>query len=349
MEDHDPRGRLRAWLLTNQPPTPADAPDAERLIEAAHVQGLGGLLAAQVRESVSWSGAPRERLTECARVGLVRATRQLGLVARLQDALLRRGLRALPLKGAALIERVYDSPAERFMSDVDLLALDDWPTSVRVLEEDGLRLSERAEHAWAFSDPSSGATVELHRSVTSCLGLFPLDREGLWERSVPGCGQVSRLPSAEDLLVQLALHAAFQHGLVLSLVQHLDLRRVLERLALDGVRLATIARAARAQPALDAALLVTTALVGGPSLQPATTPRPTSFSRWLMGRLDQPLAFVTPARPALARVRWGLAPGQRLRLIQRTLVPAAASPPASVISRCFQAGVRVWRLLRHRA
>ena len=37
------------------------------------------------------------------------------------------------------------------------------------------------------------------------------------------------LPSAEDLLVQLAAHAAFQHGLWLHLVQYLDFSRLLSR------------------------------------------------------------------------------------------------------------------------
>src|SRR5207342_3313102 len=94
----------------------------------------------------------------------------------------------------------------------------------------------RGDHAWAFRDPSGHGIVELHRSVTSAPGLFPLDAFGLWQRRRAGRGQLRAWPSAEDLLLQLALHAAFQHGLVLSLVQWLDFRLLLEREPLDVAR-----------------------------------------------------------------------------------------------------------------
>src|SRR4029079_19671773 len=128
-------------------------------------------------------------------------------------------------KGAALAESLYASPAERPMADVDVLALDDWPSSVRALEDAGFACAERADHAWSFVDPMTRGLVELHRTVTSCGGVFPLDAGALWSRARPACGQVRRRPSSEDLLVQIAQHALFQHGGVLWLVQWLDLRR----------------------------------------------------------------------------------------------------------------------------
>ncbi len=91
----------------------------------------------------------------------------------------------------------------------------------------------RGDHAWAFRDPAGHGILELHRSVVSAPGLYPLDREGLWARRREGRGQLKVLPSPEDLLLQLALHAAFQHGLVLSLAQWLDFRLVLEREPID--------------------------------------------------------------------------------------------------------------------
>src|SRR4029450_5847578 len=90
----------------------------------------------------------------------------------------------------------------------------------------GFSVLARADHAWAFLDPLSGSVLELHHSVTSCPGLFPLDGPGLVARSREGSGQVRRLPAPEDLLVHLAMHASFQHGLVLSLVQWLHFRRL---------------------------------------------------------------------------------------------------------------------------
>src|SRR4030042_1707373 len=111
------------------------------------------------------------------------------------------------------------------MSDVDVLALERWPEAGGALREAGFAEVARGDHAWAFRDPGGHGIVELHRSVVSAPGLFPVDAEGLWARSRPGRGQLPRLPSPEDLLLPLALHAAFQHGFSLALVQWLDFRR----------------------------------------------------------------------------------------------------------------------------
>src|SRR4029077_6914730 len=127
----------------------------------------------------------------------------------------------LPLKGAALAESLYASVAERPMADVDALALDGWAASARALEDARFTGAERADHAWSFVDPVTRGLLELHRGVTSCPEVFPLDADGVWARSQAAPGQVARVPSAEDLLVHLAEHALFQHGGVLSLVQWL--------------------------------------------------------------------------------------------------------------------------------
>src|SRR6185503_9464143 len=97
------------------------------------------------------------------------------------------------------------------------------------------------------------------------------------------------------LLVHLALHAAFQHGLVLSLVQWLDVRRVLERLRPDPLRLREIARAMGAEAAVVLALQAAADVV--------QAPWPASFDRPGTGPRD-PLTLVTPSAPSLASVRW---------------------------------------------
>src|SRR5262249_55596738 len=146
------------------------------------------------------------------------------------------------------------SPAARPMADVDALAIDDWRAAVRALGAAGFAVAEQADHAWSFVDPATGGLVELHRSVTSCPGVFALDREGLWARARRRSGQVRRVPSSEDLLVGLAQHAIFQHGGVLSLVQWLDFRRLRERDPPEKNALAAAARGARATACLEAAL-----------------------------------------------------------------------------------------------
>ena len=197
------------------------------------------------------------------------------------------------------------------MSDVDLLALERWPEARRG------RCARRASSRWpAATTRGRSATRRAARSW-SCTaassrrpGLFPLDPEGLWARSRAGRGQLRRLPSAEDLLLQLALHAAFQHGLVLSLVQWLDFRRVLEREAIDAGRLLALAgrgpgrgparrRAARGRGggrrAGSRGAAPARCRAGSGAGSPRASPTP--------------LAFVAPSEPRLGRVALG-APGR---------------------------------------
>jgi hypothetical protein len=193
--------------------------------------------------------------------------------------------------------------------------------------------------------------LELHRGLTSCPGLFPFDLEALWARSRPGGGQVPRLPSVEDLLVHLALHAAFQHGLVLSLVQWLDLSRLLERTPPEPARLAQAAAEARGEAALAAALQAAKAVVGAPvpsALEASLAPfLPKSFGKWLRQRLQVPLALVAPSLPPLARVRWGLLAGRRRELVSRTLrAEEAASPLEARLGAVGRAVGVVWRWSR---
>jgi hypothetical protein len=138
------------------------------------------------------------------------------------------------------------------------------------------------------------------------------------------------------------MHASFQHGLVLTLVQWLDFRRLLEKRALDTDRLVELAAASGASLAVGSALEAARAVVGAPveeSLR-AAFPLPRRFRSWLAARLREPLAFVSPAEAPLARVRFELVPGRRLFLVTKTL---AGRPPAGTL---FDRAVRATRLVR---
>src|SRR5262249_53774089 len=152
----------------------------------------------------AWGPMAWERLTSEHRRLLARGVGQLDLMSRVESLLQASDQRVLPLKGAALSEALYASPAARPMADVDALAIDDSRAAVRALGAAGFAVAEQADHAWSFVDPATGGLVELHRSVTSCPGVFALDREGLWARARTRSGQVRRVPSSEDLLVGLA-------------------------------------------------------------------------------------------------------------------------------------------------
>lgn len=351
LESTSSRAALREWLVSGRPPDPGSGAEAGALVEAAATQGLSGLLHEAVHDHAGWPAEVRQSLLATRRALLRRASRQLDLAERTRRGLAEQGLRALPLKGAALAEWLYDSPADRPMADVDLLVLDDWDAALRVLLASGLTPEERADHAWSLREPHGGLLVELHRGLTSCPRLHPVDAAGLWSRSLPAGGQVQRRPAPEDLLVQLALHAAFQHGLVLSLVQWLDLRRLLEREPLDAARVAACARDACATAALASTLAVAARVVGAPL--PAWARVPPRLERWLAPRLARPLTFVAPAPPSLARLRWELAAGRRWRLVADTLHPAtgALSDPrfAWRLAHGLARGGRLaWRWLRPR-
>ncbi len=345
------RGLLQALVARGSlPPLPPGlAP--EEVAETARTQGVAGLLLeAAEAEPASWAGPLAVGLAEERRGILVRTLGQIGLAARVLGLLDARGIRALPLKGAVLAETVYDVESDRPMSDVDILALERWPEAARVLLEAGFAEFTRGDHAWVCTDPVSGGLVELHRSVTSCPGLFPLENDAVWERSRPGGGQLPRRPSPEDLLLQLALHAAFQHGLVLSLVQWLDFRRVLEREDVDPDRLLAVAATSRAEVPLAAALLVAEAVVAAPvpaDLRDGLARLPRGLQRWLAPRLGDPLAFVSPAPAAHARVRWELLAGRRVELVWRTMVvPGGPEGEGKLPARVAAAVGRALRLGR---
>jgi hypothetical protein len=349
------RGALEAlvrWLRSGRAPEPPAGADAERLVEVAEQQRVAPLLYAAVAERDDWPAAAVARLRDRHHASFAQGVRQLALVGAVGEAFERANVRALAMKGAALAESVYDSVADRPMADVDVLVLAGWDDAVAALKGLGLGELDRADHAWSFRDPEGGI-LELHHSVTSCPGLFPLDAEGLWRRSRTGTGQVRRRPGPEDLLVQLALHAAFQHALGLSLVQYLDFKRLASAESLDPGRLRSAAEAAAAGPAVAASLAVADALLGlelDPGIRDwARDRRPTALAGWLTSSLEDPSGFVEAGPRPLVRVRWGLSQGRRLQLVLRTLSPPSPGRRPSAVRRLLQALARTaglaWRWL----
>jgi hypothetical protein len=235
------------------------------------------------------------------------------------------------------------------MTDVDLLVLDDWPAARRVASGMGLQPTGRGDHAHAFLDPASQTAVELHHSLTSCPGFYRIEREAVWARAVTR-PSAPAAPGSEDLLVHLCAHAAFQHGLTLSLVQFLDLRRVLEREPISPDRLSAVADEYRAASAVGAALLVAEAVVGAP-LSPELRRRvaagvPRGLAAWIEARLAlDPLAFVAPRAASLARVRWKVARGRRWELLKRTLGPHEPGETHSGLAGALRVPLRGLSLL----
>jgi len=321
MAVHEGRGRtaarsvLRGWIRDGVLP-PLDDALQEPVVAAALDEGLGSLLAAAI--PLSWPAPLRARLHDHRRRALFTAVQQLDTLAWAAALLEGHGLRSLPLKGAALAEDLYETPGERPMCDVDLLVLDAFDEAARLLQAEGLVLVDRGDHALALRTPA-GVILELHRSATSCPGLFALDADALWARRRRGAGQVRELPAREDLLVLLALHAAFQHGLELRLVQYIDFRRLLQA-PLDSALVLAVAGRMGARAALGAALRAAQAVVHAPvppALQTCIDLAPRGDRRRL-SLWCGPLA-AQAAAPPLARMRWLVARGRRAALLRTTL------------------------------
>jgi hypothetical protein len=323
------------------------------LVTAAIQWRLGGLLDGAV--AASWPPGPARDALHALHLRSIRDnTQRLQAAADAVAVLDRVGLRALPLKGAAVAEALYASVGQRPMADVDLLALDDWAASVAALDRAGYAVRDRADHAWCFEDPGGRGGVELHIGLTSCPRLHPFDADGLWSRSrtQPGA-QVTRVPAPEDLLVQGGLHAAFQHGLAVSPVQYLDLRRLLER-GVDPDRCADLAAAGGAERALWCALTVAGAVAGAgfPDALRRRLERwvPARLRRWVEARAEDLEGTVADVDPPLAWLRWELAAGRHGVLVRDTLCPAVpgqARPGiGQTLRRALSLALRTRRIAR---
>src|SRR5688572_12068169 len=102
-------------------PRPPDGLRWEHVLELAWWHRLGPLL---YRHLGVDGPAPPDALKRLRQVYVANASRNLYLVVALErmlDALDRAGIRAMPLKGAALFDTVYSAPRLRQMADLDVL------------------------------------------------------------------------------------------------------------------------------------------------------------------------------------------------------------------------------------
>lgn len=165
------------------------------------------------------------------------------LVARVARALAAEGIEVMPLKGALLQRWVYPDPAEREVSDVDVLVQ---PGAFRRAEA----ALQRAGFRWLRSEGSDWQSVWLHPEVPIEIDLHRrlartrrhrLTPEALFEaghRDATLFGVPVVLPSPADLYAHLVAHASAT--LLLDGVLHRprDLSATAERLGLGARPLA---------------------------------------------------------------------------------------------------------------
>ncbi len=207
-----------------------------------------------------------ERADAVARTNL-RLTAELVRLASLFD---RAGIQVVTFKGPALVWSLYESPAQREMSDLDLLVRpSDTLRAIDLLVSAGyqepyrfdLRFSQSGHELPLVSAPT-GVAVDLHWSLAPpgfCRGL---DMEGVWTRLTPVqvAGRAVRTLGNEDLLIFLCVHGA-KHAWC-SLHWLADLARLIDRGGIDWDGLIGRVRARRISRMVFASVLLAVDLLG---------------------------------------------------------------------------------------
>jgi hypothetical protein len=204
-----------------------------------------------------------------------RALRQMALLLDLVAALESEGIRAVPVKGVALAQQLFDSPVLRAAYDIDLVVRpEDVAAAWRVLARAGMRqVSPQVALAGARRDlfcraskdsqhqhAASGQMLELHWRLADVMAepLLPPDDALVTLALAPG-RQVRVLGEA-TLFVYLCTHGA-AHGWA-RLKWLADVAALLHRSADGGAQLWTNAERADARVAAGSAVILAQDLFG---------------------------------------------------------------------------------------
>lgn len=216
----------------------AGGPDWPACATLAMRHGLGPLLYLRGRRTADAWPMPAAVEREL-RTSYMGATLENGaLIAEAARAIQRLAAAGIPvaaLKGLHLAAAVYEHPAARKFGDVDLLVPGDRLEAARAaLLEAGYRAEgvddPTLHHASPLVKPRA-APIELHRDVCPHPNPFRIDVVPLWERMVPITvgGQPALGLGAEDLLLHLCVHMAYNHRCLVPLRNVFDVAMVMER------------------------------------------------------------------------------------------------------------------------
>jgi hypothetical protein len=191
----------------------------ERFTQLAMRHGVHGLVLSAIVQAPlmqSLSAEVREEFT----VSFAHLRRQAIVWDMERDRLLsllaRKGLIPVVLKGGSLRETIYDQPAERSLSDLDLLFPGDHVESaIETLQANGyrgpssdeVREAYRRHHFHFLLTHPGGFAVEVHWALSLPNGSFRLDSRAFLARAVerPRVSRpLLRVPSAEDMILHMA-------------------------------------------------------------------------------------------------------------------------------------------------
>ena len=195
------------------------------------------------------------------------------LVATLTD----RGVRVAPIKGVAYATTLYEAPAERPMSDIDMLVVPHALAEQALVKARFARVPGQLLHhatTWVRDE----VVVDLHRSILAP-GRGRIDLDAVWSRMSPGWPAGAEALDPLDALVFHLVHMA-RNRLRVPLIQVVDFARLAARVADPD---AALVRASewRVRPAVELAL---------------------RFCRSILAdRQDRPAGWLGPTHEELAR------------------------------------------------
>jgi hypothetical protein len=191
------------------------------------------------------------------------------------------------------VGRIYEDPAERPMSDVDLLVPPHLHARAeRVLRRLGFwrvgspRQQSRLHHAVGYK--RKGASIDLHRSIVQPWR-SRVDVDALWQRAVPISAGLWRLDPVDEAVIHLG-HIA-RHELMVPVINYVDAARLLDRV--DRAAVEERARAFRLGRGVHAALAMTDAITRGAPL--AGRVLPSMQEVFAYGRVWRPLQVLRKA------------------------------------------------------
>jgi len=283
-----------AWLLGDTV-EPTIHPTAELL----HIHGLLSLQQARLTGSPAFEA-------HLASMRLEGAAWQLGAL------LLEGGIDFLPLKGWDVAFRLYDDPALRPMSDLDLWVggEGDFARGLTLLLDRGYSRVSDGEYDVSLVDPTGQALIELHHGLDSRYRAR-LTWDELWGRSRPWLwnGLALRRMDPTDLWCYLAFHFGKHVGLQRRLMWLLDLHLLQRQSPVDPHAVVERAGRWRIQHALRAAAWELKRLgLDHPPLDLPSLPAPFRGAPWdvgLFGRWRQVAYHLWIADRLWDRLRYG--------------------------------------------
>ncbi len=258
------RGRVRAAA--------GAVTDWEAALEQAERHGVSALVYWSVSEYAEGL-VPAEVLRRLRARFHENAAWNLRLTAELHRVLSRlaqAGVVAVPFKGPAAAWTLYESPALRAMSDLDVLVRPgDAARAVEMLAADGYECPYprdlrfyRMGHELPMVSVAAGVAVDLHWALAPSHLCHGLDMDGVWRRlaTVEVAGRTMAALGDQDLTIFLCVHGA-KHGWC-SLHWLADLARLIERCDTDWAGLMEQVRERRVSRMVFAGLLLAVDALG---------------------------------------------------------------------------------------